>query len=101
MVRKISQKFVVAFKNGRQEPVNYRWGETYQGETEWTDWEEGTLIYEEEVNSKGEDGVNIKGVGGYGYAGREKDLEKDFGKIIFGRFSDESNQHCLQVKFKK
>ena len=101
MARKISQKFIVALKQGRKIPVKFRWGETYEGDTEWTEWEQGILVYEDSTNTKGEEGVNIDDVGGYGYAGRDKKLEKCFGRTIFSRFTDEDNQHHLQVEFVK
>lgn len=94
---KIPSKFLDAVRD-EQMAVRYRWGETFQGKTEWTSWDKGLLVYEEKTNSNDEPGVNILDEGGWGFAGREKDLEEIFGHIIFGRYSDGPNEHLIQIE---
>jgi hypothetical protein len=98
---KIPAKFLDAIRSGREFSVRYRWGEVFQGEAEWTEWDKGLLDYAEKANPNDEPGVNIMDEGGWGYAGREKELEKTLGHTIFGRFAEPSdpNQHLLQVEF--
>lgn len=96
---KIGNKFLRALQGGRIMRVKFRWGETFQGETDWTDWEIGELTFHEDANPENEAGVNIKGISGWGYASREKELEETYGAYIFGRYRNESNQHLLQVQF--
>jgi hypothetical protein len=99
---KIPSKFLTAIQGGQEFPVRYRWGETFSGETEWTEWDKGLLAFQEKANAKDEPGVNILDETGWGYSGREKALEDAFGKTIFGRFAepgDTGNQHLLQVEF--
>ena len=100
---KIPSKFLTAVQSGQEFPVRYRWGETFNGDTDWTEWDKGLLCYQDKANNKDEPGVSILDEGGWGYAGREKDLEKVIGqKTIFGRFAepgDTGNQHLLQVEF--
>ncbi len=102
---KIPPKFLAAVREGREFSVRYRWGEVFQGETEWTDWDKGLLEYLEKANDKDEPGVTIMDEGGWGYAGREKELEKIHGGTVFGRFADpdpeEGQQHILQVEFEE
>ena len=98
---KIPSKFLSAVQSGQEFPVRYRWGETFNGETDWTDWDKGLLCYQEKSNDKDEPGISILDEGGWGYAGREKDLEPNFGKTVFGRYAEpeKGNQHLLQVEF--
>jgi len=102
---KIPSKFLSAVREGREFTVRYRWGEIYQGETEWTDWDKGVLVYMDKANENDEPGINIMDEVGWGYAGREKELEKTLGATIFGRFADPDtalegpNQHIIQVEF--
>ena len=97
---KIPSKFLAAIREGREFSVRYRWGEVFQGQVDWTEWDKGLLAYIEKANPNDEPGINILDEGGWGYAGREKDLEKIHGETIFGRYSDtEDQQHLLQVKF--
>jgi len=99
---KIPNKFLSAVQSGQEFQVRYRWGETFDGNTDWTEWDKGLLCYQEKANDKDEPGVSILDEGGWGYAGREKVLEVTFGKTVFGRFAEPSgtgNQHLLQVEF--
>jgi hypothetical protein len=95
---KIGKKFLAAVKSGSEYCVRYRYGERYQGEIEWLDWDKGVLCYVEKANPEGEPGINILDETGWGYAGREKDLETD-GSHVFGRNVEGPNQHLLQVQF--
>lgn len=100
--KKIPDKFLTAIRDGARDefPVQYRWGETYQGETDWTEWDKGLLAFVEKANDKDEPGVNILDESGWGFAGRDKSREESFGKTLFVRYSDgESQQHLLQVQF--
>jgi hypothetical protein len=101
MMSKIPSKFLAAVQSGQEFSVRYRWGETFHGETEWTEWDKGLLCYQEKANDKDEPGLSILDESGWGYAGREKILEEALGRTIFGRFAepDEGNQHLLQVEF--
>jgi len=107
---KIPSKFLNAIKDGQEFPVRYRWGEHYEGDIEWLDWDKGVLCYVEKANDRDEPGVNILDETGWGYAGREKDLEASFFEkdstrrtTIFGRYGETAegatNQHLLQVEF--
>ena len=99
---KIPSKFLSAVQSGQEFPVRYRWGETFNDETEWTEWDKGLLCYVEKANDKDEPGVSILDETGWGYAGREKGLEPAFGKTVFGRYADPeegTNQHLMQVEF--
>lgn len=106
---KIPNKFLSAIKDGQEFPVRYRWGEQYQGEIEWLDWDKGLLCYMEKSNDRDEPGVHILDESDWGYAGREKELEASFFEknpglrtTIFGRYGEsatETNQHLLQVEF--
>jgi len=102
---KIPTKFLDAVRSDREFAVRYRWGETFQGDTEWTVWDKGLLCFLEKANDKDEPGVSILDESGWGFAGREKALEPTFGKTIFGRFAapgeTEVNQHLLQVEFQE
>lgn len=97
---KIGKKFLAAVKSGAEYCVRYRWGERFQGEIEWLDWDKGVLTYLEKANDQDEPGITILDETGWGYAGREKDLDTE-GSHVFGRYSEEENQHLLQVQFLK
>lgn len=96
---RIPSKFIEAMQDGREFQVKYRWGEVFEGQTEWTDWDKGLLTFVEKANDKDEPGVNILDEGGWGYAGREKELEETFGHKVFGRYAEEENQHLLHIQF--
>jgi len=98
---KIPSKFLGAIQSGQEFSVRYRWGEYFQGETEWTEWDKGLLAFMEKANPDDEPGLTILDEDGWGYAGREKELEQTLGKTIFGRFADPdgANQRLLQVEF--
>jgi hypothetical protein len=99
-VKKIPSKFLDAVQSDQEFPVEYRWGETYEGQTDWTDWDKGLLIFLGKANDKDEPGVSILDEPGWGYAGRDKTREDVFGKTIFVRYSEgESQKHLLQVRF--
>jgi len=95
---KIGSKFLAAVAGGAEYCVRFRWGERYNGEVEWLEWDKGVLTYQEEANDKGEPGIHILDESGWGYAGREKDLESD-GSHVFGRYAEGENQHLLEVQF--
>jgi hypothetical protein len=103
----ISKKFLEAVKNGREFSVRYRWGETFQGQTDWTEWDKGVLAFLEKANPDDEPGITILDETGWGFASREKELEKAFGlskdkgEAIFGRYAAGGNEHLLQVVFEQ
>ena len=103
---RIGKKFLADIESGTEYSVRYRWGERFQGEIEWLDWDKGVLTYVAKANDRDEPGINILDEGGWGYAGREPELDDACavpGKKshVFGRYAEGPNQHLMQVQVLK